>query len=292
MHFGSGLVRTTEDFGIQGEPPSHPELLDWLAVELMGAHSAGAGWDLKSLQKQILSSSTYRQASVSTPPSAIASRNQDNRWLGRSPRQRLSAEMLRDQALAISGLLVREIGGPSVKNYQPADLWKDLATDSVYEQDHGTKLYRRSLYTYWKRTVAPPSMMTFDASGREACQVRSPRTNTPLQALTMLNEISFVEAARVMAQRILEEAPPSDEERLTYAFRLATSRRPIQSELGVLTSGLQRNRDHFRREPDLARHLIEQGEYPRPSNFETVELAAYTAVCNLLLNLDETVTRQ
>ena len=294
MHFGTGLVRTTEDFGIQGEPPSHPELLDWLAVEFMGTTSnAGLAWDLKSLQKLILMSSTYRQgSSFSAQPASAANRTLDNRWLARAPRQRLSAEMLRDQALAASGLLVRELGGPSVKNYQPADLWKDLATDSVYDQDHGANLYRRSLYTYWKRTVAPPSMTTFDASGREACQVRSPRTNTPLQALTMLNELTFVEAARVMAQRILEEAPQSDEERLTYAFRLATSRRPVPAELDILKSGLQRNREQFRREPELARRLIEQGEYPRPTNVESAELAAYTATCNLLLNLDETVTRQ
>lgn len=291
LHFGSGLVRTTEDFGVQGEAPSHPELLDWLAVEFMGTGSAGLAWDLKSLQRLILVSSTYRQGSSITASSA-ANRAADNRWLARAPRQRLSAEMLRDQALAVSGLLVREVGGPSVKNYQPADLWKDLATDSVYEQDHGANLYRRSLYTYWKRTVAPPSMTTFDASGREACQVRSPRTNTPLQALTMLNELTFVEAARVMAQRVLEEAPASDDERLTFAFRLATSRRPAAAELNVLKTGLQRNREHFRHQPELAKKLIEEGEYAQSGKVESVELAAYTATCNLLLNLDETVTRQ
>ncbi len=301
LHFGAGLVRTTEDFGVQGEPPSHPELLDWLAVEFRGPSTAErreshtATWNLKSVQRLIVTSATYRQSSslaAETLQAAGAAQNQDNRLLARGTRFRLSAEMLRDQALAVSGLLSEQLGGPSVKSYQPADLWKDLATDSVYDQDHGAKLYRRSLYTYWKRTVAPPSLTSFDASGREACQVRTPRTNTPLQALTLLNEMTFVEAARVMAQNALLETERTAEQRLETAFRRATSRRPSGSELEVLTQSLRQNLEYFRREPEQAKALIEFGEYPRSERVELAELAAYTAVCNLLLNLDEVVTRQ
>src|SRR5207253_1771585 len=189
MYFGTGLVKTIDDFGSQGEWPTHPELLDWLATEFVRT-----GWNVKAMQKLIVMSATYRQASKVTP--LLLSRDPENRLLARGPRLRLSAEMIRDQALAISGLLVERLGGPSVKPYQPKGLWKELG-DVDYTPDHGENLYRRSLYTFWKRTVAPPSMMTFDAAARETCSVRETRTNTPLQALTLMNEITYVEAGRV-----------------------------------------------------------------------------------------------
>ena len=225
MLFGVGLVKTAEDFGSQGTPPSHPELLDWLAREFQDRDA----WSLKQLTREIVSSHTYRQSSrvtASETKGEMQMADPENRWLGRGPRFRLPAEAIRDQALAASGLLVRRVGGPSVKPYQPADLWKELATDTVYDQSHGGDLYRRTLYTYWKRTVAPPTLVTFDAAGREACVVRESRTNTPLQALALLNDVTFVEAARQFAQRVLVEADaPDDRSRVAYAFRIATSRR-------------------------------------------------------------------
>jgi hypothetical protein len=284
LHFGAGLVRTTEDFGSQGEPPTHPELLDWLAHEF--THT---GWDVKSLQRLIVNSATYRQSAMASPRELAM--DPDNRWLSRGPRFRLSAEMIRDQALAVSGLLVGGIGGPSVKPYQPSDLWKDLATDNKYEQDRGANLYRRSLYTYWKRTVAPPGMMTFDAASREACQVRSQRTNTPLQALTLLNDVTYVEAARVLAERVLVSAPGNDADRVELAFRLCTARRLDPAEREVLVAAVQRHRDEFRRDPGSAAQLARQGEYAADARLDAIDVAAYAALGNLLLNLDETVTR-
>jgi hypothetical protein len=285
MHFGSGLVRTTEDFGVQGELPSHPELLDWLATELIRRQ-----WDLKQLHRVIMLSAAYRRSSAATNEQLAA--DSENRWLARGPRFRLSAEMIRDQALAASGLLVEQLGGPSVKPYQPADLWKDLATDNTYVQDHGEKLYRRSLYTYWKRTVAPPAMTTFDAATREACQVRASRTNTPLQALTLMNDVTYVEAARVLAQRVLCEAGPTVDERLSGVFRLCTARQPKPDELALLRRALEYHGDRFRHDSAAAKRLLGQGEYPRPAPLDPAELAAYTTVANLILNLDEVVCRQ
>jgi hypothetical protein len=285
MHFGVGLVRSTEDFGVQGELPSHPELLDWLAVEFRSN-----GWDLKQLHRLIVTSATYRQSS--RKEAAAASLDPENRWLSRGPRFRLSAEMIRDQALATSGLLTEQLGGPSVKPYQPADLWKDLATDTTYEQDHGRNLYRRSLYTYWKRTVAPPAMTTFDAAGREACQVRSTRTNTPLQALTLLNEVSYIEASRMMAEQIMRIGGQTTSDRLIFAFRLATSRPPRDAELQVLVASFESQLAQFQRDPASAERLLSHGEFPRDKSLNASELAAYTTVANLLFNLDEVVTRQ
>ena len=206
MYFGNGLVKTVENFGSQGEWPTHPALLDWLATEFVRS-----GWDVKGLQKQIVLSATYRQSSRTTP--AMLLRDPENRLLARGPRIRLSAEMVRDQALAISGLLVEKIGGQSVKPLQPEGLWKDLSGGEDYEPDKGENLYRRSLYTFWKRTVAPPGMVTFDAPSRETCTVRQTRTNTPLQALNLMNDVSYVEAARVFAQRIMIEGGPLPGER-------------------------------------------------------------------------------
>jgi hypothetical protein len=283
MLFGAGLVKTVGDFGSQGETPSHPELLDWLATEYIRN-----GWNTKALLRAIVTSATYRQSSRQTAD--LLRRDPENRLLARGPRVRLAAEMIRDQALAASGLLVERIGGPSVKPYQPADLWKELAS-LEYVQDHGEKLYRRSIYTFWKRTVAPPTMITFDAAGRETCTVRETRTNTPLQALALLNETTFVEAARMLAQRVMREQQ-APEARIELAFRLVTARRPQPQELQVLSEGLQAHLQRYRAEPDAAAELLSAGEAPRDEHLDAAELAAFTAVASVILNLDETVTKE
>lgn len=284
MYFGTGLVKTAEDFGTQGERPSHPELLDWLATEF--AHS---GWDTKGLQRLIVTSATYRQSSRTTKE--LQAKDPDNRLLARGPRHRLTAETVRDQALAVAGLLTHRLGGPSVMPYQPGDLWKDIATDSDYEQDHGSDLYRRSMYTYWKRTVVPPAMSAFDGSAREMCRVRPRRTNTPLQALTLMNDVTFVEAARVLAQRAIAHSP-TDVERLKWIFASALAREPTQRETKILTAGLAAHREQFGAAPDDAAKLVSAGEYPLPAKYNAAELAAYTTVASLILNLDEAVTKQ
>jgi hypothetical protein len=283
-YFGTGLVKTAVDFGAQGEWPSHAELLDWLATEFVRS-----GWDVKALQHLIVTSATYRQASRATPE--LLQRDPDNRLLARGPRFRLPAEVVRDQALGASGLLVERVGGPSVRPYQPAGLWKELA-DVTYQRDRGPGLYRRSLYTFWKRTVAPPEMMTFDAAGRETCVVRTTRTNTPLQALTLMNSVTFVEAARVLAQRVLNDGGATSEERLTLAFRLATGRRPSAAELRVLLTDLASHLEEYHRDPKAAARLVSVGDFPRDEKLDVGELAAYTEVASLILNLDETITKE
>jgi hypothetical protein len=282
LYFGQGLVKTANDFGSQGERPSHPELLDYLAADFKAS-----GWNLKHLHKSIVMSATYRQSTQVSPE--LAQRDPDNRLLARGPRQRLSAEMVRDQALFVSGLLAEQLGGPSVLPYQPAGLWKELG-DAIYTQDHGESLYRRSLYTFWKRTVAPPTMITFDAAGRESCRVLHTRTNTPLQALTLLNEVTVVEAARKLAERMLRGGV-TPEERLMFAFRVVLARRPTSAELRILNAGLSRHLEHYREQPKAAEQLIVVGESPRDEKLDAAELAAYTATANLILNLDETITK-
>jgi hypothetical protein len=284
MYFGTGLVKTVEDFGSQGEWPTHPELLDFLATEFIGS-----GWDVKAMQRRVVTSATYRQASRVTPE--LGQRDPDNRLLARGPRVRLSAETIRDQALFVSGLLAERVGGPSVKPYQPPGLWKELA-DTDYIADHGEGLYRRSLYTFWKRTVAPPGMMTFDASPRETCVVRETRTNTPLQALALMNDVAFVEAARVLAQRVMREGGPTPEGRLALAFQLATARTPRQPESKVLLEALEYHRARYRQQRAAAPRLLTVGETPADRRLDAAELAAYTAVCSLILNLDEVVTNE
>jgi hypothetical protein len=294
LYFGTGLVKTAEDFGTQGEWPSHPELLDWLATEFMapsphgGKGSGVRGWDVKALQRLIVTSATYRQSSRLTP--ILRQRDPENRLLARGPRFRLSAEVIRDQALAASGLLVERLGGPSVKPYQPARLWDELA-DMAYVQSHGPDLYRRGLYTFWKRTVAPPSLLTFDAAGRETCVVRPTLTNTPLQALTLLNDVTYVEAARVLAERVMRAAR-TPEERITLAFRLAVARRPRPLELKVLLAGFRAHLTEYCGHPAAARQLVRAGEFRQPQDLDRGELAAYTAVASLILNLDETLTKE
>jgi hypothetical protein len=283
--FGVGLVKTAEDFGSQGEWPSHPELLDWLATEFVRR-----GWDMKAIQKTIVMSATYRQSSRVTPE--LLQKDPENRLLARGPRVRLPAGMLRDQALAISGLLVDKIGGPSVKPYQPAGLWKELSGGDDYRPDTGDGLHRRSLYTYWKRTAPPPMMMNFDAAGRETCVVRELRTNTPLQALNLMNDVTYLEAARKMAERMMREGGPTPASRIAYGFELATARKPGERESQILAESLNFYRDQFQGGPSAAVRYLAQGEAPRDERLDPRELAAYTAIASLILNLDAAATKE
>jgi hypothetical protein len=287
--FGTGLVKTGEDFGSQGDWPSHPELLDWLAVEFVEQ-----GWDVKRLLKLLVTSSAYRQSGQVRP--VYLARDPENRLLARAPRYRLSAEALRDNALSVSGLLVRQLGGPSVRPYQPAGLWEQLAfgggfSSQSYVQSKGNDLYRRGLYTYWKRSLPHPSLVVFDAPNREVCTDRRPRTNTPLQALVLLNDPIQVECARVLGQRILREGGATPEDRLDFAFRLCTARSPRPEEKRILLGLYERQLIRFRENRAAALRLVSVGESARPADLDVSELAAWTAVGNVLLNLDETVTR-
>jgi hypothetical protein len=283
MYFGAGIVKTSEDFGSQGEWPSHPDLLDWLADEFM--HT---GWNVKALHKLIVTSATYRQSSAA--PSELLQKDPDNRLLARGPRLRLPAETIRDQALFAAGLLTEKIGGPSVKPYMPEGIWKDLIMqDAEYIQSKGADLYRRSIYTFWKRTVAPPLMMNFDSALRESCVVRESRTNTPLQALNLMNDVAFVEAARFIGQRMLKEG---GSDRLAYGFRLVTGRRPTREEAEILGNNLQYHLDYFAGQPQQVKRYLTHGEAAFDSALNPRELAAYTAVASLLLNLDETITKE
>jgi hypothetical protein len=285
-HFGIGLVKTAENFGVQSELPSHPALLDWLAVEFVRS-----GWDVKAMHRLIVTSRTYRQSSIASP--ALLQRDPENRLLARGPRYRLGAEVVRDNALAIAGLLVKRLGGPSIRPYQPAGLWEELAGgagEGPYVQDKGADLYRRALYIYRKRTVPHPVMATFDAPSREICQVQRPRTNTPLQALELLNDVTYVEAARRLAQIMIERGGPTPEDRIAFAYRRALARDPGPRELEVLVRGLERHRQNYQSDPEAASRLIEHGESPVDPSIDPAELAAYTAAAGVILNLDETVT--
>jgi hypothetical protein len=298
MIFGTGIVRTSEDLGSQGESPTHPELLDWLAVEFVDPSQPNVGrWDIKALIRLMVTSATYRQSSVVTPDRLA--KDPENRLLARGPRVRLQAEFVRDQALAVSGLLKDSIGGKSVSPYQPAGLWEELMsradganwTAQVYKQDHGADLYRRTMYTFWKRTSPPPTLATFDAPDRETCTVRRARTNTPLQALVLLNDPTYVEASRKLGERMMTEAGPSIEERIAFAFRLATARPPRDAELVVLQGIYQDALKRFRADRAAALKLLAVGESPRNDKLDTAELAAWSAVASVILNLDETVTK-
>jgi mono/diheme cytochrome c family protein len=282
--FGRGLVNTTEDFGIQGERPTHPDLLDWLAVEFRDS-----GWKVKSLHRQLVTSAAYRRSSSISADSLA--KDPENHWLSRGARYRLPAEVVRDQALHASGLLVEQLGGASVRPYQPPDLWLDIASDKNYQQDSGAGLYRRSLYTYWKRTVSPPAMATFDASTRETCRVRVSRTNTPLQALTLMNDVTFVEAARMLAERVMT-AHSQPDARLRLAFRWVLARPPTKSETEILVDGFRTHLKLYEHHPDKSQQLVRVGDYPADQALDAAELAAYTAITSMLLNLDEAVTKQ
>jgi hypothetical protein len=284
MYFGTGIVKTLDDFGSQGEAPTHPELLDWLATEFVRT-----GWNVKELQKTIVTSATYRQASKADLD--LLRRDPENLLLARGPRFRLPAETIRDQALSVAGLLVQRIGGPSVKPYQPDGLWAELGS-ARYEQDHGDKLYRRSLYTFWKRTVPPPTMASFDAPSRESCVVQRSLTNSPLQALDLMNSVAFVEAARLLGQRMMKEGGSTPQERIKFAFRLAIARYPTGNESRVLADSLQYAIDRFKTQPEAAAKYLSAGEYPRDEKLDVKELAAYTSVASLIMNLDETLTKE
>jgi hypothetical protein len=287
--FGTGLVKTAEDFGAQGEPPSHPELLDWLAVSFIED-----GWDMRQTVKRIVTSAAYRQSAQVTKDRLA--KDPHNRLLSRGPRFRLDAEMLRDQALFVSGLLVEHVGGPSVKPPQPSGLWEAVAftgsNTGIFKADKGLdKVHRRSLYTFWKRTAHSPQMGTLDAPSREACSVRRERTNTPLQALLLMNEQLFVECSRGLAERTLREEPGDVDARLRHLFRLVVARAPDAEELSILRESLQENLVRYRADAKAAQALIRVGEsQPEPAR-PVEELAAWTMVGNLVLNLDEVINR-
>ncbi len=284
MHFGTGLVKTAEDFGTQGEWPVQPVLLDWLATEFIRT-----GWDVKAIERRIVTSHAYRQSPRVT--AKLASRDPDNRLLARGPRLRLSVEMVRDQALAASGLLVEQVGGPSVKPPQPPGLWSELTGGDDYVPGTGAEHYRRSLYTYWKRTIPPPSLAVFDAATREFCTVRETRTNTPLQALTLLNDPSYIEASRMLAERVMHEVE-APAERLSRAMLLVVARQPTPGEITVLEASLDRHRARFAAAPGEAERLLSIGQSRPDPRLPAGELAAYAAVCSTLLNLDEAVTKE
>jgi hypothetical protein len=288
MLFGTGIVKTAEDFGSQGEWPSHPELLDWLAVDFVES-----GWDIKRLVKQMVMSATYRQASV--PSELLRQRDPDNRLLARGPRLRLDAEVIRDSALFASGLLSERLGGPSVFPYHPPGLWQEINNrpgySRVYKQDSGDKLYRRSLYTFWKRTVPPPSMAAFDAPEREYCVVRRSRTNTPLQAFVMLHDPQFVEAARHLGQRMIVEGGRTADARIRHGFRLCQVRPPSELELSALQDVLTDRLRQYQADREAALSVLSVGDSPRDESIDPAELAAWTTVGRVLLNLSEFVTK-
>ncbi|MEM6329612.1 MAG: DUF1553 domain-containing protein [Planctomycetota bacterium] len=286
--FGTGLVKTIEDFGLQSEAPSHPELLDWLAVEFMES-----GWDVQHIVRLITSSRAYQRGSVATR--LQLEQDPENRMLARGPRRRLQAEFIRDNALAISGLLSRRVGGPSVFPYQPSGLWEELAggaSQGPYRASSGADLYRRSLYTFRKRTVPHPTMATFDAPGFDVCTVKRSTTNTPLQSLALLNDTTYVEAARALGERMMKHGGPRTgvPARLVYGFRLATGRSPSARERARLEGMFARFLAEFRSGASNAAELLEIGERAPDADLPKDELAAYATVGQLLLNLDETIT--
>ena len=290
MYFGTGIVKTAEDFGSQGEAPTNPELLDWLSTEFIRT-----GWDIRSMQRLIVTSATYRQSSRVTP--SLLDKDPENQLLARGPRLRLPAEFVRDNALAISGLMNHAIGGPSVFPYQPEGIWEELAfgegfSAQRYTPSAGADLYRRSMYTFWKRTVPPPSLAAFDAPDREKCTTRRPLTNTPLQALVLLNDPAFVEASRALAARMLTAAGKNADERIRFAFRLATARQPEAKEVQVLQRIYQEALNEYRRDKSAALELVKVGQSGYDRGLDVQELAAWTSVASTILNLDETITKE
>lgn len=285
--FGTGLVKSTNDFGSQGEPPSHPELLDWLAVTFREG-----GWDMKKLVRMIVTSHTYRQSSqfiaVGSPS------DPENRLLARGPRFRLDAEVVRDAALSVAGLLSPKIGGKGVRPYQPENIWEPVAFGGSntrnYIQDHGESLYRRSLYTFWKRTAPPPNMTAFDAPNRESYCLRRERSNTPLQALTLMNDVQYFEAARAFAERIMKSATSTDA-RITALYRTATSRFPSAQEAEIVRQTLEQHLKSFTAKPDESKKTISYGESKPDDQIPPNELAAWTMIASLVLNLDEALVK-
>jgi hypothetical protein len=283
--FGEGIVKSLDDFGIQGSLPSHPQLLDWLAVDFVES-----GWDVKRLLKLLVMSSTYRQSSAASRE--VREKDAANVWLTRQRRFRLDAEMVRDNALTVSGLLSRKIGGPSVKPYQPAGYWSFLNFPTrEWQADKGESLYRRGLYTYWCRTFLHPSLLAFDAPTREECTVERARSSTPLQALVLLNDPIYVEAARVFAERIMKEGGSDTATRLNWAYRRAVSRGVKPAEVKLLTELFQKHLAEFRTDKAAAQKAVSVGQAPLPKDVDPAELAAWTSVARAILNLHETITR-
>ncbi len=285
--FGLGFVKASDNLGTQTDFPSHPDLLDYLATEFMRLN-----WDMKAIQKLIAMSATYRQSSAITPE--MLQRDPENRLLARASRFRLQGEVVRDQALAAAGVLVPTLGGPSVRPYMPNGVWDETSVYGDlrnYKHDKGPNLHRRTLYTIWKRTAAPPTMLLFDMPNREICSVKRSRTNTPLQALALLNEVTYVEAARKLAERMLTQGT-TDAERLSYGFQIATARKPTVEELAILTEGLKLDRERFTKNPDAANKLLAIGDTVVSKTANRIDLAAFTLSANVLLNLDEMLTRE
>jgi hypothetical protein len=296
-YFGLGIVRTAEDFGIRGDAPTHPELLDYLATELVASR-----WDLKKLHKRIVLSATYRQASSASKEKWEL--DPENHLLARGPRLRLTAEMIRDNALAVSGLLHEKIGGESVKPFQPKNAWKTVEGNraSAYRRDRDEKQYRRALYVYWKRGSPYPSMLNFDAVKRDSCTVTRATTTTPVQALTLLNDPAFVECAKMLGQRLLKDREalkrargltPADidAKRLSYGFRLCTSRAPTEQDTEILRKLLGDQRANFKADPRSAKKLLSVGDAKVDETLDPAELAAWASVGNALLSLDATLHR-
>lgn len=286
MLFGEGLVRSVGDFGAQGMAPTHPEMLDWLAVDFVKS-----GWDVKRLIKQLVTSKAYRRSS--RIESLHREKDLGNELLARSPRFRLQGEFIRDHALAVSGLLNSEVGGPSAKPYQPANIWNEVSLNGGlrYRPDKGEKLYRRSMYTYWKRSAPMPNMMIFDSPSREKCVIQRQRTNTPLQALVTLNDPQFVEASRALAQRLIQSGDAGVSQRIDLCYRLATSRPATAREIEILTELLEKNLARFRANPEDAKQFLTIGESPRDESIDPIEHAAWMVVAQTILNLDESLTR-
>jgi hypothetical protein len=292
MLYGVGIVKTSEDFGMQGQWPTHPELLDWLASEFVNS-----GWDVKHMIRLMVTSAAYRQRSAASAD--LVARDPENQLLARGARFRLPAELVRDLALASSGLLNDHIGGPSVKPYLPGDLWGELShqksnfkfSAQLYEQDHGKALYRRSMYTFWKRSVPSPNLNVFDAPSRETCIVRRERTNTPLQALVLLNDPTFVEAGRALAQRMLHEHPHNPSTAIMYGFELVTARVPSAEEAAILAAEYEKQLASFKDDLAAARALLTVGESPRDASLDAASHAAWTNVAIVMLNLDEAITK-
>ena len=285
--FGTGLVETAEDFGTQGEPPSQPELLDWLATTFVRS-----GWDTKTMLRRMVMSNTYRQSS--NVSEEMLARDPRNRLLTRAARFRLPAEIVRDNALAVSGLLNAAIGGPSVFPYQPPGLWEEVSVShgAHYPQNHGDQMYRRSLYSFWKRSSPPPALNTFDAADRETCYVRRSRTNTPLQALVLMNDPTYVEAARKLAERIMTTGGAAPSARLECGYKIALARAPRDEERSILLALFDSSLRRFQAEPKEATKLLAVGQSPRRSELSEPELAAWTTVASAILGLDETISRE
>ena len=286
MIFGRGIVATAENFGVQGSPPTHPELLDWLARDFVNS-----GWDVKATLKKIVLSATYRQDSKVRKD--LLEKDPENLLLARAPSQRLSAEMVRDTALAACGLLDEDMGGPPVSPSTPGDLWRESNSMSpAYQQSVGRNLYRRSLYTVVKRTAPMPDMLAFDAPSREVCTVKRTPTGTPQQAFVLLNDSQFVEAARVLAEKALKQGGATEEQRIRFCFRRLTAREPDKNEVGLSKELLDEQKNLFAKEPDRAKKLIEVGDQKADANLNIVNLAATTALAQAILNLDATIWKR